>query len=56
MLLTLALLLAAHELNRMMGLTAQRVLIRVFGILLSGIAVQAVFNGLKASGLFSIIH
>jgi multiple antibiotic resistance protein len=51
MAITLALLVAAHELNRILSLTAQRVLIRVFGILLSGIAVQAVFNGLKASGL-----
>ena len=56
MVLTLMLLLAAHELNRMMSLTAQRVLIRVFGILLSAIAVQAVFNGLKASGLFAVAH
>ena len=54
MALTLMLLIAAHELNRMMSLTAQRVLIRVFGILLSAIAVQAVFNGLKASGLFPV--
>lgn len=48
---TLALLVLAHELNRMMSLTAQRVLVRVFGILLAAIAVQAVFNGVRASGL-----
>lgn len=51
MLLTLALLVLAHELNRMMSLTAQRVLVRVFGILLAAIAVQALFNGIRASGL-----
>ncbi len=51
MALTLALLLAAHELNRFIGITAQRVLMRVFGILLAAIAVQAVFNGLAGSGL-----
>ena len=51
MVLTLALLLAAHELNRFLGITAQRVLMRVFGILLAAIAVQAVFNGLAGSGL-----
>ena len=51
MLVTLVLLLASHQLNHMIGITAQRVLMRVFGILLSGIAVQAVFNGLGASGL-----
>ena len=53
MALTLALLTLAHELNRMMSLTAQRVLIRVFGILLAAIAVQALFNGIRASGLLS---
>jgi multiple antibiotic resistance protein len=51
MLATLALLLIAQELNRVLGITAQRVLIRVFGILLAAIAVQALFNGIAASGL-----
>ena len=48
MAITLALLLAAHDLNRLLGVTAQRVLMRVFGILLSGIAVQAIFTGIVA--------
>ncbi|HVZ04613.1 MarC family protein [Hyphomicrobium sp.] len=48
---TLVLLLLAQELNRILGITAQRVLIRVFGILLAAIAMQALFNGVKASGL-----
>lgn len=51
MLVTLVLLILAHELNAMLSLTAQRVLIRVLGILLAAIAVQAVFNGVLASGL-----
>jgi multiple antibiotic resistance protein len=51
MVITLALLLISHELNSVIGITAQRVLMRVFGILLAGIAVQAAFNGIKASGL-----
>lgn len=54
MVVTLVLMLAAHELNRMLGVTAQRVLMRVFGILLAGIAVQSVFDGLRGSGLFRI--
>ena len=33
-----------------LGVTAQRVLIRVFGILLAALAVQALFNGIRASG------
>jgi multiple antibiotic resistance protein len=48
---TVMFLLIAHELSRMIGVTAQRVLVRVFGILISAIAVQAVFNGVAGSGL-----
>ncbi len=54
MAITLALLLISHELNSVIGITAQRVLMRVFGILLAGIAVQAAFNGLNASGLVPV--
>jgi multiple antibiotic resistance protein len=54
MMITLALLTLAHELNRMLSLTAQRVLMRVFGILLAAIAVQAVFNGIRGSGLLPV--
>jgi multiple antibiotic resistance protein len=56
MAITLALLLLSHQLNRVIGITAQRVLMRVFGILLSGIAVQAVFNGLDGSGLLRLAN
>ncbi|HXE01941.1 MAG TPA: MarC family protein [Hyphomicrobium sp.] len=51
MVLTLALLVLAQQLSRLLGVTAQRVLIRVFGILLAALAVQALFNGIGASGL-----
>lgn len=54
MLVTLALLLLSHRINNMIGITAQRVLMRVFGILLSGIAMQSVFNGLGASGILRV--
>jgi multiple antibiotic resistance protein len=53
MALTLVLLLVAHDLSRFIGVTAQRVLMRVFGILLAAIAVQALFNGIGASGLIA---
>lgn len=49
--ITLGLLLIAPELARCLGVTAQRVLMRVFGILLAAIAVQALFDGLKEGGL-----
>ena len=51
MLVTLVLLLLAPEINRLIGVTAQRVLMRVFGILLAAIAVQAALNGAAAGGL-----
>jgi multiple antibiotic resistance protein len=52
MILTFILLFLANELSRALGVTAQRVLMRVFGILLAAIAVQAVFDGFAGSGLF----
>lgn len=51
MAITLALLTAAQEFSRAISLTGQRVLVRVFGILLAAIAVQSVFNGIAGSGL-----
>ncbi len=56
MAITLGLLLLSHQLNRVIGITAQRVLMRVFGILLSGIAVQAVFDGIDGSVLLRIAN
>ena len=56
MAITLGLLLLSHQLNRVIGITAQRVLMRVFGILLSGIAVQAVFDGIGGSTLLRIAN
>lgn len=50
---TLALLIVAHEFSRAISVTGQRVLVRVFGILLAAIAVQALFDGIAGSGLLS---
>ena len=49
---TLLLMLAAQELREWIGVTAQRVIMRVFGILLAAIAVQSIFNGIAGSGIF----
>jgi multiple antibiotic resistance protein len=49
---TALLLIVSNSLATALGATAQRVLIRVFGILLAAIAVQSVFSGLAGSGLF----
>lgn len=53
MLIALLLLLAAQQLNILLGVTAQRVIMRVLGILLAALAMQSLFNGIAASGLFA---
>jgi multiple antibiotic resistance protein len=53
MVLTLVFLLAAKDMHRVVGLTAQKVIQRVFGILLAGLAMQSLFNGIAASGIFA---
>ncbi len=50
--LTLVLMLAAQEVRQWVGVTAQKVVMRIFGILLAAIAVQSLFNGIAASGVF----
>jgi multiple antibiotic resistance protein len=53
MAITLALFLAAQEVQRWLGVTAQKVIMRVFGILLAAIAMQSLFDGVAASGIFA---
>jgi multiple antibiotic resistance protein len=50
---TLLLMLAAQELREWIGVTAQKVVMRIFGILLAAIAMQSVFNGIAGSGIFA---
>lgn len=52
MALTLALLLAAQEVHQAIGVTARKVIVRVFGVLLAALAVQTIFNGLSSARLF----
>lgn len=52
MALTLALLLVAQEVHQAIGVTARKVIVRVFGVLLAALAVQTIFNGLSSARLF----
>jgi multiple antibiotic resistance protein len=52
MAVTLMLLLVAQEVHQVIGVTARKVIVRVFGVLLAALAVQSIFNGLAATHLF----
>ncbi len=52
MALSLALMLIAQELRAWIGVTAQKVIMRVSGILLAAIAMQSLFNGIAESPIF----
>ena len=52
MAVTLVFLLLAQEIHQLIGITARKVIVRVFGVLLAAIAMQSVFNGLAATHLF----
>ncbi|PVZ70610.1 MarC family protein [Pelagibaculum spongiae] len=49
--LTLVLLLLANRVQQLFGLTGMHVISRVFGVLLTALAVQFMFDGIKQSGL-----
>ncbi|HEV7463942.1 MAG TPA: MarC family protein [Methyloceanibacter sp.] len=52
MLVTLVLLLVAQEVHQVIGVTARKVIVRVFGVILAALAVQSIFNGLAETHIF----
>ncbi len=52
LLITLAGMLLATPLQRLLGVTGMQVIMRVLGVLLTGLAVQFILDGLAQSGLF----
>ena len=54
LLLTLILMFMAGQVQRLLGVTGMNVVSRIFGLLLTALAVQFVFDGIKGSGLIKL--
>lgn len=53
LLLTYVLMLLATPLKKLLGITGMHVITRIFGVLLTALAVQFMIDGLSSSGLFT---
>ena len=49
--LTFSMLLLSSKIQRLFGVTGMHVVTRIFGVLLSALAVQFIFDGIAQSGL-----
>ena len=55
LLITFLALIGASYLQKLLGVTGLHVVTRVFGVLLSALAVQFIFDGISQSGLFTAL-
>ena len=53
MLMTFVAMLSASQIHRLLGVTGMHVINRIFGILLSALAVQFLFDGIAQSGILT---
>ena len=53
LLLTLVMLLLASNIHKLVGVTGMHVVSRIFGVLLSALAIQFMFDGIAQSGLLA---
>ncbi|MGU9952196.1 MAG: MarC family protein [Gammaproteobacteria bacterium WSBS_2016_MAG_OTU1] len=54
LILTLVSMILAEQLQRFLGVTGMHVISRIFGVLLTALAVQFIFDGIAQSGIFSV--
>ncbi len=56
LLFTFICMITASQIHKLLGLTGMLVISRLFGVVLSGLAVQFIFDGILESGLVAVVN